>query len=99
MFIAIATYQAKAGEEDAILAFHELLERKQGVPVIDLLSCELLRSSTVPGKFTTIVRATNNEVLQAVLDELEQDGHYSRFLSLLEGPITWCEYTPAWSFQ
>jgi hypothetical protein len=94
MVIAVATYQAKAGEEDAILAFHELLERKQSVPVNEPLSCELLRSSTTLGACTTIVRATSKQVLQAVLDAFEQEGCYSRFLSLLEGPLTWTSHYP-----
>ena len=42
MFVCVATYRAKADEEDAIIALHENWELQRCIKADDTFSCELL---------------------------------------------------------
>ena len=87
IFVIVSTYQAKAGEEDAIIALHEDWQRKQGLKAKVYLSWELLRNIDAPSEFIVIAHFESEELARAMANDLNQDAWYSRLVSLLEeGP-------------
>ncbi len=55
MFVTVSTYRAKAGEEDAIIAY-EHWHQNQQAKTIGYLSVELLWNSKDPRQFIVIMR-------------------------------------------
>jgi hypothetical protein len=85
MFVTLRILQAKAGEEDAIIALHEDWQRNQKTSVEVAFFCwELLRNIKAPREFITIVQFENEELARAMAKDLEQDAWFVRLRSLLE---------------
>lgn len=88
MFVIVSTYQAKVGEEDAIIALHEDWQRTQGPKAIAYISWELLRKVNSPREFIAIAYFSSEELAKAAESDLKQDAWYGRLVSLIEeGPI------------
>jgi hypothetical protein len=85
MFVTLRILQARAGEEDAIIALHEDWQRNQKPGVGVAFFCwELLRNIKAPREFITIVHCENEDLAQAMAKDLEQDAWFVRLRSLLE---------------
>ena len=87
MFVIVSTYRAKVGEDDAIIALHEDLQRNQDLKAKAYLSWELLRKVDAPREFIAIAYFSSEELAKAAESDLEQDAWYGRLVSLIEeGP-------------
>ena len=96
MFITISTYFARAGEEDAIIALHEDLQRSQLSKVKDNISGELLRSIENPRRFVAIMHYESQESAQALANDPEHRSWFQRLVSLTENvPVPW-DYQCEW---
>ena len=96
MFVTVASYRAKAGEEDAIIALHEDWQRNQQPRAMGYLSGELLRNIVDPRAFITIMRFENQEAAQALTNDPERKAWYQRVRSLTENTPSLTEYTSEW---
>jgi hypothetical protein len=99
VFVSVATYQARTGEEDAIIALHEDWERKLGSSAERQFSCELLRGIADSGKFITLVYSAKKETAQAVIDHLKQNALHSRLVSLIEEGLHFNDYILEWQLR
>jgi hypothetical protein len=99
VFVSVTTYQARTGEEDAIIALHEDWGRRRGSSVAHHFSCELLRSIADPRNFITLVHYASKETAQAVIDDFKQDALYSRLVSLIEGDLHCNDYVLEWQVR
>ena len=89
MYVIVSIYQAKAGEEDAIIALHEDWQRKQSTKAKVYLSWELLRNTKSPREFIAIAYFESEELARVMMDDLNQDSWYFRLVSLTEeGPAS-----------
>lgn len=96
MFVAVSTYKAKPGEEDAIIALHEDWQRHQQPGAKGYLSGELLRNAIDSREFVAIMRFENQEAAQALTNNPEQKAWYQRLVSLTEDTPIRIEYTSEW---
>ena len=96
MFVTISTYQARQGEEDAVIALHEAWQRHQQPNARGYLSGELLRSIESSREFVVIMRFENQEAAQALANDPERETWYRRLVSLTEGISIRTEYTTEW---
>jgi hypothetical protein len=96
MFVVVSIYQAKVGEEDAIVALHEDWQRCQMHGGERYLSWELLRKIESPREFITIAHFASEELAQAAEAELERDAWFSRLMSLVEVGSMRTECTSEW---
>ena len=96
LFVIVCTLRAKAGEEDAIIALHEDLQRKQSSKAKIYLSWELLRNTKSPREFITITYFESEELARALANDLNQDAWYSRLESLLEEGLACSKNTIEW---
>ena len=96
MFVAVYSYKAKAGEEDAIIALHEDWQRHQQLNIRDYLSGELLRNIVDSREFIAIIRFENQEAAQALTNNPERKAWYQRVVSLTENVPSLTEYTSEW---
>ena len=84
VFVIVSTYRAKVGEDDAIIALHEDLQRSQDLKAKAYLSWELLRKVDAPREFIAIAYFSSEELAKAAESDLEQDAWYGRLVSLIE---------------
>ena len=96
MFITISTYQARDGEEDAIIALHEEWQRSQLLKVKGKTSGELLRSIENPRSFVAIMHYEGQESAQALANNPEHQVWLQRLLSLTEIIPALTEYLCEW---
>lgn len=96
MFVTVSTYEAKADEEDAIIALHEDWQRHQQPRTRGYLSGELLRNVEASHKFIVIMRFESREYAQALANDPEQEAWYRRVVSLMEHMPIRTEYTSEW---
>jgi antibiotic biosynthesis monooxygenase (ABM) superfamily enzyme len=96
MFVTLSTYQARQGEEDAIIALHEDWQRHQQPHARGYLSGELLRNVMASREFVAIMRFENQEAAQALANDPERKIWYRRLVSLTEGISIRTEYTCEW---
>ena len=96
MFITISTYLARAGEEDAIIAMHEDLQRNQLSRVKGDILGELLRSVENPHRFVAIMHYESQESAQALANDPEQQAWFQRLVSLTETVPVVNEYKSEW---
>ena len=96
MFVTLSTYQARQGEEDAIIALHEDWQRHQQPHARGYLSGELLRNVEASREFIAIMRFENQEAAQALAKDPEREAWYRRLVSLTEGISIRTEYTSEW---
>ncbi len=99
MFVTISVYYARTGEEDAIIALHEDWQRNQLSKVKGHLSGELLRNVEAPREFIAIMRFENQQVAQALANDLEQDAWHQRLASLTENVPILSAYTSEWQMD
>jgi antibiotic biosynthesis monooxygenase (ABM) superfamily enzyme len=97
MFVTVSRYKAKAGEEDAIIALHEVWQRTQHVRARGYLSGELLRSVSDAGQFIAILRFVNQESARSLANDPERKAWHQRLASLIEHVPEPTEYTSEWS--
>ena len=96
MFVTLSTYQARQGEEDAVIALHEAWQRHQQPHARGYLSGELLRNVMASREFIAIVRFESQEAAQALANDPERETWYRRLVSLTEGISIRTEYTSEW---
>ncbi len=97
MFVTVSRYQARAGEEDAIIALHEDWQRTLRPKAEGYLSGELLRNVESAREFLSIMRFESQQAAEALAREPEQSGWYRRLVSLTEGRTVTTRYTCEWS--
>ncbi len=97
MFVTVSRYQAKAGEEDAIVALHEDWQRTLQPKAEGYLSGELLRNVESAREFLSIMRFESQQAADAFANEPEQNEWYRRLVSLTEGRTVTTRYTCEWS--
>jgi heme-degrading monooxygenase HmoA len=89
MFVIISTYQARAGEEDAIIALHEHWQRTLQPRVEGYLSGDLLRNIENIREFVSIRYFESQQAAEGLANDPEQHAWYQRVMSLTEDkPIT-----------
>jgi heme-degrading monooxygenase HmoA len=96
MFVTLSTYQARQGEEDAVIALHEAWQRHQLSHARGYLSGELLRNVAASREFVAIMRFENQEAAEALENDLERRTWYRRLVSLTEGISIRIGYTSEW---
>jgi quinol monooxygenase YgiN len=96
MFITISTLLVRAGEEDAIIALHEDLQRTQLLKVQGDISGELLRSVENPRQFVAIMHYESQKSAQALANDPEQHAWFQRLVSLTETVPVVNEYKSEW---
>jgi len=96
MFVTLSTYQARQGEEDAVIALHEAWQRHQQPNARGYLSGELLRNVMTSREFVAIMRFENQEAAQALANDPERETWYRRLVSLTEHMPNRTEYTSEW---
>ena len=96
MFVTLSTYQARQGEEDAVIALHEAWQRLQQPHARGYLSGELLRNVLVSREFLAIMRFENQEAAQVLANDPERETWYRRLVSLTEGISIRTEYICEW---
>lgn len=96
MFVTVSAYQAKAGEEDAIIALYEDWQHSMQPRVHGFLSGELLRQVDDSRVFIAIMRFVNYESALALANDPEQNTWYRRVMSLTEIVPVFTEFTREW---
>jgi quinol monooxygenase YgiN len=96
MYITISTYLAKTGEEDAIIALYEDLQRTRLTRFKGNISGELLRSVENPRKFIAIMHYLSQESANALANDPEQHTWFQRLASLTENIPVLREYKSEW---
>ena len=96
MFVTLSTYQARQGEEDAVIALHEAWQRHQQPHAGGYLSGELLRNVMASREFIAIMRFENQEAAQALANDPERVTWDRRLMSLTEHTPMRTEYTSEW---
>ncbi len=96
MFVTLSTYQARQGEEDAVVALYEAWQRHQQSHLRGYLSGELLRNVMASREFVAIMRFENQEAAQALANDPDRMTWYRRLVSLTEGISIHTEYTSEW---
>lgn len=96
VFITISTYLVRAGEEDAVIALHEDLQRAQLLKVQGDIAGELLRSVENPRRFVAIMHYKNQESAQILANDPEQNAWLQRLASLTESVPEVNEYKSEW---
>jgi antibiotic biosynthesis monooxygenase (ABM) superfamily enzyme len=96
MFVTLSTYQARQGEEDAVIALHEAWQRHQQPHAGGYLSGELLRNVSASREFIAIMRFENQEAAQALANDPERATWYRRLVNLTEDTPIRTEYTSEW---
>ena len=99
MFVIVSTYRAKVGEDDAIIALHEDLQRSQDLKAKAYLSWELLRKVDTPREFIAIAYFSSEELAKAAESHLEQDAWYRRVVSLIEEEPLYTDCISEWRLQ
>lgn len=96
MFITISTLLVRVGEEDAIIALHEDLQRTHLLKVQGDVSGELLRSVENPRRFVAIMHYNSQESAQALANDPERHAWFQRLVSLTETVPVVNEYHSEW---
>jgi len=96
MFVTVSTYQARAGEEDAIVALHEDWQRSLQPLATGYISGELLRNVANACEFMAIMRFESQESAQALANDPKQNAWYRRVVSLVENVPVREEYNSEW---
>ena len=96
MFIVVCTYQARQGEEDAIVALHEDWQRTLRARAAGYLSGELLYTIQDPQTFKAVTRYESEAAAQAIANDPEQIAWQRRLLSLTDAQPTCVAYYSAW---
>lgn len=96
MFVVACTYQARKGEEDAIVALHEDWQRTLRSRARGYLSGELLHSLQDPQAFIAIARYEDETAARAIAADPEQVAWQRRLASLTEVGLTYDECRCAW---
>ena len=97
MFVIVATYRARVGEEDAIMALHEDKMHTRGFEASRYQSWQLLRKTN--GEFISIAQFADERLAQEAIRDLEQDEWYGRLVSFMEECPSRDHYTVAWSLH
>jgi hypothetical protein len=92
----VSIYQAKVGEEDAIIALHEDRQRNQSLQAKGHLSWELLQRVENPREFIEIAYFPSQELAQAATSDLEREGWHARLVSLIERGQISSDYRSVW---
>ena len=96
MFVTIYTYQARAGEEDAIVALHESWQRTLQPKAAGYISGELLRNVSNAREFIAIMRFERQEFFQELADTPEQQVWTQRLENLVESAPVHRECVSEW---
>ena len=96
MFVVVCTYQARKGEEDAIVALHEDWQSTLRSRARGYLSGELLHSLQDPRAFVAIARYEDEAAARAAVADPEHIAWRRRLASLTEVGLTCDECRCAW---
>ncbi len=97
MFVIIAAYLIRSGEEDAFLALHENWQDTQQPRRPGLLSAELLRNTANMRRFVSIMHFEREEFALALASDAEYNAWLQRLTSLAEAATVHDTYTSEWS--
>ena len=92
MFVTIHKYQARAGEEDAIIALHENWQRTLQPRAEGYLSGSLLRNVENLQEFVSILYFESQEAAEGLANNPEQGAWYQRVVSLTDDMPTTIRY-------
>jgi len=96
MFVVVSIYQAKAGEEDSIIAIHEDWQRNHSSKAKIYLSWELLRNIEASREFIAIAYFESEELARAMANDLNHDAWYYRLVSMIENGPECTQYAKEW---
>jgi len=96
MFVTVSTYLARAGEEDAIVALHEVWQRTLQPKAAGYISGELLRNVTQVREFLAIMRFEHQAFFQELAAIPEQRVWMQRLESLVEIAPVYRVYASEW---
>jgi heme-degrading monooxygenase HmoA len=96
MFVTVAIYRARVGEDDAIIALYEDWQRTIQPRTKGFLSGELLRKVAEKREFIAIMRFESQEAAHALANDPGQDTWYRRIASLSENAPVLAEYIREW---
>ena len=96
MFVVVCTYQAREGEEDAIVALHEDWQRALRSRARGYVSGELLHSLQDPQAFIAIARYEDEASARATAADPEHMAWQRRLASLTEVGVIYDECRCAW---
>ncbi len=96
MFVVVCTYQARKGEEDAIVALHEDWQNTLRSRARGYLSGELLHSVQDPRAFIAIARYVDEAAALAASADPEHIAWQRRLASLMEVELTCAGYVCVW---
>jgi heme-degrading monooxygenase HmoA len=88
MFVTVCIYRARQGEEDAIIALHENMQRSLRPGARGYLGGELLHDVEHPRSFLAVARYESEEAARALAQDPEQVAWHRRLVSLTEGKPT-----------
>ena len=94
MFIAVYTYRARAGEEDAIVALHEDWARNHHP--VGYVSGELLSAVHDPRTFVDVARYESEAAARALANDPEHVAWRRRLVSLTEADPAFTACHGAW---
>ena len=96
MFVTISIYQARDGEEDAIIGLHEDWQRTLQSKARGYLSGELLRNIKNSGEFLSIMRFETQQAAHILANNAEHHVWSLRLASLVENVPVLTEYISEW---
>lgn len=97
MFVTIAVYLVRSGEEDAFLALHENWQDKQQPRRPGVLSAVLLKNTANTRQFISIMHFEREEFALALENDAEHSSWLQRLTSLAEVTPAHYRYTCEWS--
>jgi len=99
MFVIVYSYQARADQEQAIIALYDEWERDRVPKAKGFVSGELLRDIRDSRSFISIARFESAEAARAVADAPEQDAWYRRLVSLTEQEPVFTDCDVEWRIR
>ena len=96
MFVIVSNYQARVGEEDAIVALHEEWQRTLQPKATGYISGELLRNVANAHEFIAIMRFEHQKFIQELANTPDQQVWTQRLESLVEMAPIYRECVSEW---
>ena len=99
MFITVFTFEARPGNEEAVINLFKEWQRDLMPVSRGVLASEVLRDAKNPRHFVSIARFESEAALRAVAGSSAQDAWYRKLVALsLDEPV-FTDYELAWSTQ
>lgn len=99
MFVAVLTFRARVGEEDAIVALHEDWQRTWRVRANGFVAGELLCAASDPLLFIEVAHFESEAAIHRLASDRDQGAWYRRLASLCEAEPIFTTCQVAWVGQ